>query len=79
MKTFSLRVIDVVSDAEYDECVPQDILELMLTSAMSKLSGGKEVSVPTEEMLSSQDASYEPETLFWLRERRRISVFLERV
>jgi len=46
---------------------------------MSKLSGLQEDSVPPEEMLSSQDASYEPENLFLLRERRRIKVFLDSV
>ena len=53
MNRLSLDVIDVVSDAEYDEGVPQDILELMLKFAMSKLSGGRGYSVLTEEMLSS--------------------------
>ena len=57
MKTFSLHVIDVVSDAEYDERVPQDILELMPPPAMSQVSGGRDDSVVTEELLSSQDAS----------------------
>jgi hypothetical protein len=52
-----LDVIDVVSDAENDEGVSQEIIELMPTSAMSKLSGGREGSVLTEETSSSQNAS----------------------
>jgi hypothetical protein len=57
MKTFSLHVIDVVSDAENDDRVPQDVPELMPTPAMSQASGGRDDSVVTQELLSSQDAS----------------------
>jgi hypothetical protein len=75
-----LDVIDVVSDAENDEGVSQEILELMPTSAMSKLSGGREDSVLTEQTSSSQNASQELEVFFLLRERRRrIKVFLDNV
>jgi hypothetical protein len=70
-----------VSDAS-DICgvswLEDDILELILISAMSKLAGVKEqLELEHSEQSEAEEGSQGVRTLFLLRERRRIRVFLD--